>query len=213
MLAPPAPVSWISPSPVSSLATQSCVQRLQRSLGNQALMRLLGPSTGKEKTDSSSSAEPLAINEPGDSFEREADAVADQVMRTPAAATTGAGKSFSSGDDGNQLQRKCAHCEEKEESQKKLQRKAVETTAPVSVQRKCSQCEEEEEQKKVQRSETGAGPAVAPSSLTYVTITLSATVGVPITPDSNSVAGILAKRVRRDRYNRRWGGHKESKQN
>ena len=56
-------------------------------------------------------------------------------------------------------------------------------------------------------------PAVAPSSLTYVTITLSATVGVPITPDSNSVAGILAKRVRRDRYNRRWGGHKESKQN
>jgi hypothetical protein len=133
-------------------------------MGNQALMCLLGPSAEKEKTDSSPSAEPLAINEPGDRFEREADAVAEQVMRTPATAITGAGKSFSSGDDGNKLQRKCSHCEEEEESQKKLQCQAVEATAPhVSVQRR-SQCEEEE-QEKVQRSETGAGPAMAPPSV------------------------------------------------
>jgi hypothetical protein len=133
-------------------------------MGNQALMRLLGPSAEKEKTDSSPSAEALAINEPGDRFEREADAVAEQVMRTPAAAISGAGKSFSSGDDGNKLQRKCSHCEEEEESQKKLQRKAVEAAPHVSVQR-CAQCEEEEEQKKVQRSEAGAGPAMAPPSV------------------------------------------------
>lgn len=108
-------------------------------------------------------AEPLTINEPGDRFEREADAVADQVMRPSSARVSGSGKSFSPGDDGNKLQRQCSHCEE-EEDHKKLQRQASELGPPVAVQRKCSQCEEEEE-KRIQRSETAASPATAPPSV------------------------------------------------
>ncbi|MBZ5493573.1 MAG: DUF4157 domain-containing protein [Acidobacteriia bacterium] len=130
---------------------QGFVPHLQRALGNQAMMRLL------DQKAPSHNAEPLAINEPGDRFEREADSVADQVMRAP---ETPVSKSFST---GTRLQRKCAACEE-EENQKKLQRH-VSQDGSLAVQRKCSQCEEEEEQKKVQRSETGAGPVTAPDSV------------------------------------------------
>lgn len=139
---------------VPSLAMQRSVLQLQRSLGNQAVMRLMESPVTKH---SSETAEPLTINEPGDRFEREADSVADQVMRAP---ETPVSRSFST---GTRLQRKCAACEE-EENQKKLQRHVSEDGSPA-VQRKCSQCEEEEAQKKVQRSETGASPVTAPDSV------------------------------------------------
>lgn len=120
---------------------------------------------------------PLTVNEPGDRFERQADAVAEHVMRTPPSAFNGGGKSLASGDDENKLQRrlserapqismqrKCSQCEEEEE-QKIVQREVSEGTAQVSVlQRKCSQCEEEEEERrrKLQRQDAGAGPGAAP---------------------------------------------------
>lgn len=54
----------------------------------------------------------LPVNQPGDSFEQEADAMADRVMRMADAPVTGI--------IGRSVQRKCAHCEEEE---KKLMRK------------------------------------------------------------------------------------------
>ena len=51
----------------------------------------------------------LEVGAVDDPLEREADSVAQQVMRMPEPATS-AGTS-----DGNVLQRKCANCEEKEE--------------------------------------------------------------------------------------------------
>ena len=57
----------------------------------------------------------LEINQPGDQYEQEADAMADEVMRMPGPTTT----RLSSGTGA--IQRKCAHCEEEEE--KKIRRK------------------------------------------------------------------------------------------
>ena len=48
--------------------------QLQQTIGNQAVQRLLRSRTIQPK---------LAISQPGDSYEQEADQVADQVMRTP----------------------------------------------------------------------------------------------------------------------------------
>lgn len=72
---------------------------------------------------------PLAIGPVDDPMEREADAVADQVMRTPDTV----------------VQRKCSHCEEEEQ----VLRKPLATF----IQRKCAHCEEEE---KVQRKPLAA---------------------------------------------------------
>jgi hypothetical protein len=58
----------------------------------------------------------LAINQPGDVYEKEADAVADKVMRMSDATTD---KKFFA---PAIVQRKCAHCEEEE---KKLRRKEI----------------------------------------------------------------------------------------
>ncbi|MBZ5522160.1 MAG: DUF4157 domain-containing protein [Acidobacteriia bacterium] len=150
-----------TPSPALAPLTQAAsamgVSRLQRTLGNQAVLRLF------DSSHSPHNAEPLAINEPGDRFEREADTVAEQVMRTPEPAPVPRMAHAKAG----ALQRKCAHCEE-EENQKKLRRKPSEEEARISIQRKCSRCEEEEEaRKKVQRSEAGAdaGPGMAPAAV------------------------------------------------
>jgi hypothetical protein len=118
----------------------------------------------------------LTINEPGDRFEREADAMAEHVMRTPPSAFNGAGRSLSYGDDESKLQRqlsedarqislqrKCAQCEEDEEQKNTLQRQASEDATQVSmVQRKCSQCEAEEEKRrhKLQRQDPGVAPPI-----------------------------------------------------
>ena len=143
---------------------QRSIQHLQRSVGNQAVMRLLEPPVTKH---SSEAAEPLAINEPGDRFEREADSVADQVMRAP---ETPVSRASSPGG----LQRKCAACRDEEEEQKlqrqialpgdntRLQRQILSGADRVSLQRKCATCEEEEEAL-LQRKEDGStGTDVAP---------------------------------------------------
>lgn len=128
--------------------------RLQRMAGNQAVMRMLGVSGGSDGGHSEDGGhggdgvghgEALAVNEPGDRFEREADSVAEQVMRTPESQVRPVAA------HGGGLQRKCSSCEEEEE-QRRVQRQI--SDAGTSVQRKCSSCEEEEE-KKLQRKESG----------------------------------------------------------
>jgi hypothetical protein len=129
--------------------------RLQRAVGNQAVLRLLGQKAQARNE------EPLTINEPGDRFEREADAVADQVMRAPSAQTGGSGKSLSMSDHGNKLQRRCSHCEEEEE--KNLHRQLAPASAGGGIQRKCSQCEEEEEKRLHRKEDGSSAPNTAPA--------------------------------------------------
>ncbi|SHL39843.1 protein of unknown function [Chitinophaga jiangningensis] len=85
----------------------------------------------------------LKVSQPGDAAEKEADAMADKVMRK---ASTGP-VTQRVRDTVTPVQCKCSHCEEEE---KKLQRKENEEET-VELQRKCSHCEEEEE--KIQRKE------------------------------------------------------------
>jgi hypothetical protein len=65
----PQPV--VRPGPVDSFA------QLQRTIGNQAVLRMLRHSPLKVQPK-------LAVNQPGDEFEQEADRVAEQVVTTPA---------------------------------------------------------------------------------------------------------------------------------
>jgi len=60
--------TWPARAPVHPII------QLQQTIGNQAVQRLLRSRTIQPK---------LAISQPGDSYEQEADQVADQVMRTP----------------------------------------------------------------------------------------------------------------------------------
>lgn len=82
----------------------------------------------------------LAVNEPGDAHEKEADAMADQVMRMPAPQGAFGGSS------GMMVQRKCAACEQEEEKVQRLP--LADRITPVvapAAQRKCAACEAEEE--------------------------------------------------------------------
>lgn len=118
------------------------ILHLQRTLGNQAVLRMLQALGAEPKAGLTATESPrlgydfsripihppapaviqtkLAINQPGDEYEQEADHVAEQVMRMPEP----------------QLQRKCAcggacaDCQ-KEESQHKLQMKSVSTAGPT----------------------------------------------------------------------------------
>src|SRR5436309_6325832 len=76
----------------------------------------------------------LTVNDPNDPFEAEADRVADQVMRMT---------------DPAKVQRTCSCTDE-----------------DLRLQRTCASCKEEEENNKtypqVQRTQSGAGPAIAP---------------------------------------------------
>ena len=58
----------------------------------------------------------LSVNAPGDSYEKEADAMADHVMRN---STSGAGIQHQVNPSQNSIQRKCAECEEEEKLQRK----------------------------------------------------------------------------------------------
>ena len=83
---------------------------LQRTIGNQAVLRMLGNSRPVIQTK-------LAINEPGDSFEQEADQVADRIMSaTPAPVVQ---RACSSCKEDEEVQRKCAECEEEDKLKRK----------------------------------------------------------------------------------------------
>lgn len=105
----------------------------------------------------------LTINEPGDQYEQEADAMAERVMRMTSAPPGGDGVPMPAGASSVPfLQRKCAACGEEEkiqraemEEEEPLQRKELTAgsfggSEPIVIQRKCTACEEEE---KVQRQE------------------------------------------------------------
>lgn len=61
----------------------------------------------------------LTVNEPGDIYEQEADAMADRVMRMSSNETV----KPVTGLIGSSLQRKCSHCEEEEKKRKPVMRK------------------------------------------------------------------------------------------
>jgi hypothetical protein len=61
----------------AALPRPAQLSQLQRTIGNRAVMRSLSPSTLKIQAK-------LTLNQPGDHYEREADQVADQIMRMEA---------------------------------------------------------------------------------------------------------------------------------
>ncbi len=72
----------------------------------------------------------LQVNQPGDSFEQEADAMADSIMRMADAHPHQPVSKPVTGIIARSVQRKCAHCEEDE---KKLMRKAEAGSSGMSV--------------------------------------------------------------------------------
>jgi hypothetical protein len=109
---------------------------LQRSAGNLATGRLLRGSLGLFQPK-------LRVGPPGDAYEREADRVADAVLRGPAAPVS---ISTVSGT----VQRRCAKCQQELEEQR---------AGGAVVQRKCSCQDEEEEVVQPKASPGGTSPS------------------------------------------------------
>lgn len=97
---------------------------LQSAIGNQAALRMMSGPRPVLQTK-------LAVNQPGDSHEQEADRVAEQVMRMPDSAAVPAGKPNFSGE--HKIQRKCSHCEEEEEKLHRRESGPGPATAPPIV--------------------------------------------------------------------------------
>src|SRR5271157_335234 len=106
----------VSAAPISRL------QQYQQAFGNQALQRsLLAAGSTKPRLQRKCAAcskqsdekpgliqTKLTVNEPGDAFEREADRVADAVMRMPAPPTANATASLRESTSPNKVQRACS---------------------------------------------------------------------------------------------------------
>jgi len=114
----------------SKASSVDSILHLQRTIGNQAVSRLIKSKALQAK---------LRIGQPGDVYEHEADRVVDAVMRMPAPQKVSINNSriqrASTTFEENELKRQ--PIEEEEEEEKKLQRQPAE--------------EEEEEEKKLQR--------------------------------------------------------------
>ncbi|CAG0986641.1 hypothetical protein METP2_02314 [Methanosarcinales archaeon] len=98
---------------------------LQRTIGNQAVGRLLKSGALQAK---------LKVGQPGDTYEQEADRVAEQVMRMPQMQVQGSRGTEVSG-HGHPIQRKCPGCNKgtkigKEEEDEKLWKKEASGPAP-----------------------------------------------------------------------------------
>jgi len=109
-------------SRVTSSAAQP-ILRLQRAVGNRAISRVLQSRTIQPK---------LTVRHPDDEYEREADRVADQVMRMPQPTVSVAAQSASL-----KSQSVCAECDNN------LQPKPSMTLprAPIQISRMCPECE------------------------------------------------------------------------
>lgn len=94
----------------------------------------------------------LAVNQPGDDHEKEADAVADKIVQMSSQPFVRPLSLRAVMQPGQSLQRTCAHCEEEEEKPS-LQRKPADG---FSLQRKCAACEAEEKEKQLQRKTSGS---------------------------------------------------------
>ena len=105
----------VAAEPLVAASPAQGLLRLQRKAGNRAVLGMLSRVAPAIQTK-------LTVNRDGDPYEREADRVADQVMRMPEPAPSmAAGASHPPA-----LQRKCADCmeeEEKEETPASLSRK------------------------------------------------------------------------------------------
>jgi hypothetical protein len=104
----------------------------------------------------------LTIGPVDDEYEREADAVADKVMRMSNTETLQTNASPVN------IQRKCEHCEEEEKLQRKEDDEDKKTLqmkpfADLTVQRKCAECEAEEKNIHRKKSLKNSVPVVAPS--------------------------------------------------
>jgi hypothetical protein len=90
------------------------------------------------KTSSGVLQTKLTVGPVDDAYEREADAVADQVVRSPLSGTQFQGANSATTKGEPSIQRKCATCEQEEKVQRKalpsIQRKAQSATAQVSPQ-------------------------------------------------------------------------------
>lgn len=107
-------------------AHESGAYALQRTVGNQAMQRMLRTGGAQAK---------LTVNTPGDKYEQEADRVADQVMRMTSAAAG----------DPPHIQRATTSCSEKLESAN-IQRTCASCSAELGsgeIQRTCSGCDAE----------------------------------------------------------------------
>ena len=127
----------------------------------------------------------LTINTPGDPFEQEADAIADQVMRMP--VHQGSFISLKPLPVSTIL-RKCAHCEEEEKMQRKEQDEEDQMLQKKSlpgflIQRKCAHCEEEEKQ--MHRKENSFQPIEAGSTVSSYIQSLPSK-GSPLPNDSRN---------------------------
>jgi outer membrane protein OmpA-like peptidoglycan-associated protein len=113
------------------------ILHLQRTIGNQAVLRLLEANTGDVEGESTTSETAcfshdvsqipvypktpvrvqakLTVSTPGDIYEQEADRVADEVMRTPAAAVL-PGMEMPDETQGRPVRRMCAQPEEGEQN-------------------------------------------------------------------------------------------------
>lgn len=125
---------------------------LQRTIGNQAVQKLIKSGTLRTK---------LRIGQPGDKYEQEADKMAEQVMRMPEPQKVSS--------NNFRIQSACPRCEEnelmrqpikEEEEEEKLQKKPIEEEDEEKLR---SQPEEDEEEEKFQAKEaSGFNPEVNP---------------------------------------------------
>jgi len=91
-----------------SLDPAHAVMALHGAIGNQAVQRLLRSGAIQAK---------LAVSQPDDPYEREADRVADQVLQMPEPAVEGT--PVQGHGQTSQIQRKCGPCQEEETVQRK----------------------------------------------------------------------------------------------
>src|SRR5262249_42831618 len=97
----------------------------------------------------------LRVGAADDQYEQEADTMADHVMRMPQPEAADAAVSPL---PGTAIQRECSSCGEEEELQRKC---ATCDEEEQKLQRQCADCEQEEQDHMVQRQETGTTGAVA----------------------------------------------------
>jgi hypothetical protein len=128
----------------------------QQSLSNQEVQRMLRSKVIQAK---------LTISEPRGQFEREADRVADAVMRVPDLDFT-KGVAVSEQAQGVRIQRMCSECEEELHRQPLKEEEGTVLGQTPRVQSMCSECEEElrqqpmiEEEEILQTKETSGKTA------------------------------------------------------
>jgi len=151
-----------SPQSMSSPADQ--VLHLQRTIGNQAVQRLIKSGALQAK---------LKIGQPGDRYEQEADRVADAVMRMP---EPGVQREVEPEEEEETLQSKplasqitplvqVQRQEEPEEEEETLQAKPLAEEITPLVQRQIEPEEEEEEEEEIQAKATSGNISEANPNL------------------------------------------------